>query len=53
MRLRYAHSLRIYFWHWDAPLGYHRIYYDGWNNILNFGLFSISWITPPLKGDLF
>ena len=51
MRLRYAFNWKIYFWTWDIEFGYGSTYYDGWNNWVNFGLFSIHWITPPLKSD--
>lgn len=50
-RLRYAVRWRLDFWTWACPLGYYSIYYDGWNNQVNLGLFCISWLTPPLIGD--
>lgn len=53
MRLRGAFLWQLYFWAWDYPLGYYRVYYDGWNNQLNFGFFCIGWITPPLEHDLY
>jgi len=52
MRLRGAVAWKVFWWTWNEPFGYLRDYYDGWRNQINFGLFCITWITPPLKGDL-
>ena len=49
VRLRYAYNWKLFFWTWHTPFFYSSIFYDGWNNQFNLGIFCISWMTPPLK----
>ena len=51
MRIRYAHDFKVYWFAFDIPLGYCSVYYDGWNNQVNFGIVCFCWMTPPLKSD--